>query len=167
MAITTTHNNYGAETSISVRRAITSKTKSRFGFVYPLAGSFKTAIGAPPELRTNLKEGGYFSKAQGISLIKNNLRQLLLCERGERIMLPNYGISLQKFLFEPLDETTFYLIKTEILKTLQTYFSIANVITISVLSNELEAVRSQIVVKLTLQLMDGSLDIFDAEVKVA
>ena len=82
-------------------------------------------------------------------------------------MLPNYGISLQKYLFEPLDETTFYLIKTEILKTLQTYFSIANVITLTVLSNELEAVRSQIVVKLTLQLMDGSLDIFDAEVKVA
>ena len=167
MATTTTHDNYGAKTSIAVKRTITSKVKSRFGFVYPLAGSFKTAIGTPPELRTNLNEGGYFSKAQGISLIKNNLRQLLLCERGERIMLPNYGISLQKYLFEPLDETTFYLIKTEILKTLQTYFSIANVITLTVLSNELEAVRSQIVVKLTLQLMDGSLDIFDAEVKVA
>jgi phage baseplate assembly protein W len=167
MAITTTHNTYGAKTSINVKKVITSKIKSKNGFVYPLAGSFKTAIGKPPELRTNLNEGGYFSKAQGLSLIKNNLRQLLLCERGERIMLPNYGVSLQKYLFEPLDETTFYLIKTEILKTLKTYFSMAHVISISVLSNELEAVRSEIVVKLTLQLLDGSLDIFDAEVKVA
>ena len=81
-------------------------------------------------------------------------------------MLPKYGLSLKKYIFEPLDETTFYLIKNDILKTLQAYFSIVNVISLSVFSSALEADRSELIIKLTLQIMDESLDIFDAEVTV-
>ena len=167
MAITTTQITYGAEPSISIKRAAASKYKKKNGLVYPLVGSFKTVTGTPASLKNNVSEGGYFSKAYGIELIRNNLRQLLLCEKGERIMLPNYGLSLKKYLFEPLDETTYYLIKQDILRTLETYFSIVNVISLSVFSNPLQAERSQLTVSLTLQLLDESLDIFDVEVTIA
>ena len=82
-------------------------------------------------------------------------------------MIPNYGISLQKYLFEPLDETTYYLMKNEILKTLEQYFSIVNVISLSVFSTPIEQVRNELVIKLTLQVLDESLDIFDVEVTLA
>jgi len=166
MATTTTHQTYGADTSIQVKRNASSKFKQKYGLGYPLAGQFKSAIGTPAALKTNTSEGGYFSKSYGTTLIRNNLRQLLLCERGERVMLPKYGLSLQKYLFEPLDETTFYLIKNDILRTLQTYFSIANVISLSVFSNAVQAERSELIIKLTLQILDESLDIFDAEVTI-
>ena len=82
-------------------------------------------------------------------------------------MLPNYGLSLQKYVFEPLDETTYFLVKNDILQTINTYFSIVNVISLSVFSTAIEANRNQLVVRLTLQLLDSSLDIFDVEVNLA
>ena len=166
MATTTTHNIYGAPVSIGVKQASEAKFRKKMGFTYPLTGSFKTVTGVPQALQNNVSEGGYFSKAYGVSLIKNNLRQLLLCEKGERIMLPNYGLSLQRYLFEPLDETTYELIKSDILKTLKKFFSIVQVVSLKVFSNAAQAERSQIYVSLTLQLMDESLDIFDVEVTI-
>ena len=67
-------------------------------------------------------------------------------------------------LFEPLDETTFFLIKNSILSTLATYFSIVQVINIKVFGNPRPEKGDQLIVKLTLQLLDESLDIFDVEV---
>lgn len=166
MAITTTHNTYGAEVSIAVKRNSASQFKQKYGFSYPLTGGFSTVTGVPSELKNNVSEGGYFSRAYGATLIRNNLRQLFLCEKGERIMLPEYGLGLTKYLFEPLDETTYYLIKTDILRTLEKYFSILNVISLSIFSSALQAQRSELVIRLTLQVLDESLDIFDAEVTI-
>tara|TARA_R110000824_G_scaffold86395_1_gene213773 strand:- start:9146 stop:9649 length:504 start_codon:yes stop_codon:yes gene_type:complete len=167
MATTTSNTTYGADVSIAVKRNSASKFKQKFGFNYPLAGQFNTITGAPESLKANVSEGGYFGKAYGATLIRNNLRQLLLCEKGERVMIPNYGISLQKYLFEPLDETTYYLMKNEILRTLEQYFSIVNVISLSVFSTPIQQARNELVIKLTLQVLDESLDIFDVEVTLA
>ena len=79
-------------------------------------------------------------------------------------MLPDYGISLQKYLFEPLDETTYFLIRNEVLQTLRKYFSIVNVIKLGIFADEF--IDHQLIIRLTLQLMDESLDIFDVEVKI-
>jgi len=164
MAITTTHNTYGASVSLNVKRAVTSKYKKKMGLAYPLAGTFKTVTGQPPALQNNKGPGGYFSKSYGLDLVRNNLRQLFLCQRGERVMLPDYGISLQKYLFEPMDETTYFLMRNEVLRTLKKYFNIVNVIKLGIF--EKEGVNHQLIVRLTLQLLDESLDIFDVEVKI-
>lgn len=81
-------------------------------------------------------------------------------------MLPDYGMSLKRYVFEPLDETTYFLIRTDILKTLNKYFSIVKVLNLKVFSNELQSNRSELMVNLTLQLLDESLDVFDVEVGV-
>ncbi len=81
-------------------------------------------------------------------------------------MLPDYGLDLKKYLFEPLDQTTFNLLKIDISDTLNTYFSIAKIISLSVLSDSFDSDNSSLVISLTLQLQDESLDIFDAEVRV-
>ena len=168
MAITTEHNLYGTNVSLSVKRVVSSKYKKKNGFAYPLIGKFETVTGGA--LQKNTSQKGYFNTAYGVSLIRNNLRQLILCEKGSRIMLPDYGLSLQKYLFEPLDETTYFLIKNDILRTLRTYFSMVNVISLRVLSNLQNDMRSpeknQLLVTLTLQLMDESLDIFDVQVNI-
>ena len=168
MATTTEHNLYGTNVSLSVKRVTSSKYKKKSGFVYPLMSKFDTVTGGA--LQKNTSQKGYFSKSYGIPLIENNLKQLILCERGSRVMLPDFGLSLQKYLFEPLDETTYFLIKHDILRTLRTYFSIVNVISLRVLSNLKNDLRSpeknQLLITLTLQLMDESLDIFDVQVNI-
>ena len=81
-------------------------------------------------------------------------------------MLPSYGLSLNKYLFEPLDETTFFLIKNDILRTLETFFSIVKVINLKVFANPRDDQQHQLIVSLTLQLLDESLELFDVEVKL-
>ena len=49
--------------------------------------------------------GGYVRKQKNLSVIAGQLRQLLSTERGERVMLPDFGVKLKQFLFEPLDDT--------------------------------------------------------------
>jgi|TARA_R110002074_G_scaffold12449_8_gene45641 phage baseplate assembly protein W len=114
----------------------------------------------------NAPQGAYFTGTQGLSLIKNNLRQLLLCEKGERIMLPDYGLSLKKYIFEPLDETTYFLMRTDILRTIDKYFKSVNVIKLAIYADELQRERNEILVSLTLQLLDESLEIFNVEVTI-
>ena len=88
-------------------------------------------------------EGGYFTKESGIQLVKNNLKQLLLTERGERVMLPNFGCNLRKFIFQPLDETTFEEIKEEILTSIENYTRGVEVLKLRIQEdNEARAIRS-------------------------
>ena len=46
--------------------------------------------------------------------IKSNIRLLLLTQRGERVMQPNLGINLRRFLFEPITENTAVEIENDI-----------------------------------------------------
>jgi phage baseplate assembly protein W len=48
--------------------------------------------------------GGYFNQAfSSFEQAKSNLKNLLLTNKGERIMQPNFGTGLQALLFEQLD----------------------------------------------------------------
>jgi len=75
---------------------------------------------------------GYFQKQSGVKLVKNNLQQLLRTERGERVMLPDFGISLKKYLFEPLDEELFKSIQEEIIISITKYMSNVRILRLSV-----------------------------------
>tara|TARA_R110002110_G_scaffold352171_1_gene562183 strand:- start:297 stop:812 length:516 start_codon:yes stop_codon:yes gene_type:complete len=171
MATTTTHTKYGSALSPSVKLSNSSKYKQRKGLAYPLIGELTTITGditsANEPLKNTKSQGGYFSKSQGVSLIRNNLRQLFLCEKGERVMLPNYGLSLNRYLFEPLDETTFYLVKTDILSTIAKYYPIVDVIKLKVFKSPKLQDEHHLIVQLTLQILDKSLEIFDVEVTLS
>ena len=83
-----------------------SERKEIFGLEFPLGTS---------------KSGGIFTKTSGIKMIRDAVQQLLLTERGERVMLPNYGCNLRRYLFQPLDQTTFENIRREIEKSFNNY----------------------------------------------
>jgi phage baseplate assembly protein W len=56
-------------------------------------------LGAPyPIVRHPL---GMLRTQRGINQVKSDLLVLLLTEPGERVMLPEFGTPLKKFLFEP------------------------------------------------------------------
>jgi len=165
MATTTTHTTYGVPVSLSVKQAARGKRKQRFGFSYPLVTPLDTTVLTNRrDLRKIDGQVDYFNRSTGVTLIRNNLRQLLLTEKGSRVMLPAYGLDLKRYLFEPLDETTFFLIRRDILQTINTYFSIARPLSLRVYSDDLATENNRLLIELTLQLMDESLDIFDIEV---
>jgi len=62
----------------------TSQKKKLNGFAFPvIAGT-----------------GGYFSKSEGFTTILGGLKQLLLTTKGERVMFPDFGTSLRRYVFE-------------------------------------------------------------------
>lgn len=55
------------------------------------------------------------------SAIKNSLRNLFNTLPGQRFLFPKYGCNLQKYLFEPINETTAYLIGQDISMSIADY----------------------------------------------
>ena len=102
-------------------------------------------------------------------MIKNSVKQLLRTEKGERVMLPNFGCNLRKYLFQPLDQTTFENIKREILYSFKNYIVGANIQKLAVfpLGETGPAGGNSLKVLLTLQLDTADLEIFDVEVDIS
>jgi phage baseplate assembly protein W len=148
-----TVNYYGATVSKAVSKDIQSTSKKTYGLNFPFGKNTKR---------------GYFAKESGVELIKSNLSQLLSTIPGERVMLPNFGIGLQKYLFEPLDSTTFGEIKQEILYTVNKYAPYVKIIGLRVTESEKLNYSgiSGIVVSLTVQLSDDADQILDISVSI-
>ena len=119
MAVTTSTTIYGTPPVLEAKKQISSniRKRERYGFAYPLTSNIYA---------------GYFLKASGKSLIRNNLMQLLKTDLGERILLPGYGINLKKYLFQPMDEILFEAIKNEILNAIAKYASNIKVLKLGV-----------------------------------
>ena len=135
MAIPTTTVTYGKLIPPKAQRDATLKDTKISGFIYP-----------PVANHAN----GYFSKSSGLQLIRSSLRSLIKTDLGERFMLPDYGCNLRKFLMEPLDESTFRLIKEEIETSVSKYLKAVKIGKLQVF----ETNQNNINVKLYCSLVD-------------
>ena len=61
------------------------------------------AVGYAPSLPLSIdaEDGAYLLIKNSKKLIQQNFKMLLLTAPGERIMEPNYGVGLRRYLFEP------------------------------------------------------------------
>ena len=91
---------YGNTPSISILSDVKRVSRNkRYGFCFPMGSRL---------------ESGFLGRCSGKALIISQIKQLLLTSPGERVMLPNFGIGLRRFAFEPLDEQTYNDISTEV-----------------------------------------------------
>jgi len=151
MAVNQTVNLYGRiPPSINVVGS-TSKKAQVFGLNFPIG--------------RNRDRGGFFQKTSGIPMIRDAVKQLLLTERGERLMLPNFGCNLRKFLFQPLDENTFTQIKDEIKFSFYNYIVGAEIRKIAVFptGDAGPAGGNSLKIILTLLLDEDQTQVFDVE----
>tara|TARA_A100000172_G_scaffold40897_1_gene24976 strand:+ start:722 stop:1186 length:465 start_codon:yes stop_codon:yes gene_type:complete len=79
---------------------------------------------------------GIFRKTKGFELFKSEVRQFIKTQRGERVMLPNFGLSLNRFLFEPVTDDLVANMKKEIIVGLNTYLPAVDILRITVNSND-------------------------------
>ena len=63
-------------------------------------------------------EGWFASTTTTIKSVKNNIRNLLSTNKGERYMQPNIGLNLRKFLFEQFTDELRLQIENDILDTI-------------------------------------------------
>lgn len=98
-------NIYGANPIKESVASINTKNSKKIGIKFPL----------------KFKNGTFLKKSSGTDLIIGALRQLLLTRQGERVMLPDYGTSIWKYLMEPVDQLLLNNIKDEIFNTITKY----------------------------------------------
>lgn len=66
------------------------------------------------------QEGFYFDLTKtSKDAVKSNLTHLLLTKKGSRLYRPDFGTNIQDYLFEPMDDQTFDLLKNEIVSAIQ------------------------------------------------
>ena len=72
--------------------------------------------------------------------IKSNLINLLLTDKGERVMNPNFGTNLKRFLFEGITDNNLETLKDNILSSILTYIyeiTVTNIILVPNTDNNL------------------------------
>lgn len=93
-----------------------------------------------PKLPLTLDESNGYANTQTIlEVIQQNLKMILLTSPGERIMDPNFGVGMRRFLFEQNDSSTYSRIKAKIkrqVKEYMGYIDIVDVIFDSEVKNE-------------------------------
>ena len=76
--------------------------------------SASKGISFPPRLG----EDGRVAWSEGAENIRESIRVILSTEAGERLMLPNFGGGLRRFLFEPNTASTRRLIEERVTEAL-------------------------------------------------
>tara|TARA_R100000458_G_C8277463_1_gene252964 strand:- start:1058 stop:1480 length:423 start_codon:yes stop_codon:yes gene_type:complete len=75
--------------------------------------------------------GGFFTMTDGAETVMAGLKQLLLTNRGERVMRPDFGTSLRKSVFEPYTASLKIQLREEIKATIRKYEPRVDIIDLS------------------------------------
>jgi len=70
---------------------------------------------------------GFSNNQTIIEVVQQNLKMLLLTSPGERMMDPNFGVGMRRFLFEQNNSNTHSRIKTRIKKQVADYMSFVEI----------------------------------------
>tara|TARA_Y100001938_G_scaffold149835_1_gene238205 strand:+ start:202 stop:570 length:369 start_codon:yes stop_codon:yes gene_type:complete len=103
---------------------------------------------------------GYKTIKSFRNLIKQNFKMLLLTDHGERVMEPNYGVGLKKYLFESFDQSTFSKIETDILEQVAIYMPVVSIQEISF--QQIENSNNSMIIKIAYTIPDiGARDLLE------
>ena len=94
-------------------------------------------IGVDLPIRRNDELGGFFATTSTtIEAVKNNIRNLLQTNEGERFFQPNFGLNLRRLLFEHITNENIIGVQDAILDKFQFWLPFVEVRDIQVLSKD-------------------------------
>jgi hypothetical protein len=109
----------------------TSKTPANHGIAFPVING----------------TGGFFTRTNGLQTIMSGLKQLILTNKGERVMKYDFGTNIRKYVFEPFNESLRQDIVEEITEAVRKYEPRVDILSLDVTSQE-GADRTQIFISL-------------------
>jgi len=91
-----------------------------------------------PIRKSEGKDGFFASTSTTIEAVKNNIKNLLSTDQGERLMQPKLGINLKRHLFDQITDETIFTIQNQIVDTFKFWlpFVIINDIQIKTSDND-------------------------------
>ena len=92
--------------------------------------------------------GAVASTSTTIEAVKNNIRNLLQTNPGERLMQPNLGVELRSVIFQQIDESTLIAIQDVILDSVEYWLPFVEVQDIQIMEDNQNIDTNKIVVKI-------------------
>ena len=97
----------------------------------------KIKIGIDLPIRRDSELDGFFATTSTtIEAVKNNIRNLLQTEEGERFFQPNLGLGLKRLLFEHITDENLFSVQNAILDKFEFWLPFVEVRDIQVLSRD-------------------------------
>ena len=111
------------------------KDTSRKPFIQDNDTKVKVGIDLPIRRGDNL-DGFFATTSTTIEAVKNNIRNLLQTEEGERFFQPNLGLGLKRLLFEHITDENLFSVQNAILDKFEFWLPFVEVRDIQVLSRD-------------------------------
>ena len=111
------------------------KDTSRKPYIQDNDTNVKVGIDLPIRRGDGL-DGFFATTSTTIEAVKNNIRNLLQTEKGERFFQPNLGIGLRRLLFEHIKSENLLAVQDTILDTMEFWLPFVEVRDIQVLSRD-------------------------------
>ena len=93
-----------------------------------------------PFRKSDGKEGYFASTTTTIEAVKNNIKNLVQTNKGERFMQPELGLNLRRYLFEQVTDETIINIQNDIVDIFKVWLPFVEIQDIQVSANETDAI---------------------------
>lgn len=105
-------------------------------------------------LSVKFDDARFANKNKGQEMIRAQVSQILLTAPGERVMMPEFGVDIDKFLFEQITPTLLRKLKDRILDQIAEYADNVEVVSYQSRVSEASNGSSQITVRLVVKQRD-------------
>ena len=103
-----------------------------------------------PFRKSDGNEGWFASTTTTFKAVRNNVKSLLVTEKGERLMQPSMGLNLKKYLFEQLDDDLIIAIENDIYQTFKFWLPFVNIVDLQItMGGDNDIGRNQLNISLT------------------
>lgn len=105
-----------------------------------------------PKLPLQFDEKGGYAMLENLgSVVRQNLKMLVLTIPGERIMLPDFGAGVYQYFFEPMVPSLFRQIRGDIIKQVSEYMPFIQVQSIDFLTSDIDSSLSDSSVRIVIK----------------
>ena len=93
-----------------------------------------------PFRKSDGKEGYFASTTTTIEAVKNNIKNLVQTDKGERFMQPELGLNLRNYMFEQVTDEIIINIQNDIVDIFKVWLPFVEIQDIQVSANETDAI---------------------------
>jgi len=120
-----------------------------------------------PFRRSDGKEGYFASTTTTIEAVKNNIKNLVQTNKGERFMQPELGLNLRSYMFEQVTDETIINIQNDIVDTFKVWLPFVEIQDIQVSANETDAVgRNKLLINIIFNITKDPTSLESVQVEI-
>ncbi len=120
-------------------------------FIEDVDTRVSVGLDLPLGIQPGTSDGMFATTKTTMDAIKNDIKLLLMTQKGERLMQPNLGMNIRQFLFEQITEDITIQIENDIVDTFSTWLPFVNLREININKEDQDKNRLGIDIKFNIR----------------